>query len=126
MKNLFKLISFSFLLFFSCSKETVTPADSRNVKYEITGNFKGVFTLGCTTANGSTEYLEVKTLPWKKEFTALNTTNAVVINATGSGGVAGQTAILKIFVGNVEVESGAGTTTSSGFISLAPQPYVFK
>lgn len=126
MKNQITLIFCSCLLLLSCSKDSATPADSRNVKYEITGNFKGTLGVGCTTSNGSAEYLEVKTIPWKKEFTADKTTKAVAINATGSGGTAGQTAILKIYIGNVEVESGSGTTTSIGIISLAPEPYIFK
>jgi hypothetical protein len=126
MKN---QISFFFLLSIiflsSCSKDSATPASSKAVKYEITGNYTGVFTIAYIAANGSAEVVEITTLPWKKELTADNSVKAVTANATGSGGKSGQTATLKIYVGNVEVKAGSGTALSSGIISLAPQPHVF-
>jgi Mycobacterium membrane protein len=112
-------------LFFSCSKDSATPASSKAVKYEITGNYSGVFTVAYIAGNGSAEVVEITALPWKKELTADNSLKAVTANATGSGGKSGQTATLKIYVGNVEVKAGSGTALSSGIISLAPQPHVF-
>jgi Mycobacterium membrane protein len=123
-----KLILIFFLAtswLFSCLKDTVTPASSRAVKYEITGNFTGGFTIAYLEANGSAEVAQITTLPWKKELTADNSVKAVTANATGSGGKSGQTATLKIYVGNIEVKAGSGTAISSGIISLAPQPHVF-
>jgi hypothetical protein len=111
--------------FISCSKDSISPANSRAVRYEITGNYTGVFTIAYIAGNGSAEVVEITTLPWKKELTADNSVKAVTANATGSGGKSGQTATLKIYVGNVEVKAGSGTALSSGIISLAPQPHVF-
>jgi hypothetical protein len=111
--------------FISCSKDSTSPVSSRAVRYEITGNFTGTLTVVYTAANGSVENVDVNTLPWKKELTANNSLQSLSAIATGSGGKIGQTATLKIIIGNVEAKTGAGTANNIGFINLAPAPYLF-
>ena len=45
---------------------------------------------------------------------------------SGNGGVNGQTATLKTYVGGQEVGSGTGTAFSSGFINMTNKTYLLK
>jgi hypothetical protein len=126
---LFCTIVIQSALFFSCAKTSdisPTPSGSRAIKYEITGNYSGIITLVCTTNNDDFEIMEIKKLPWKLEFTAKQSITFVGGSASGGGGVSGQTATLKTFVGGQEVSSGAGTALSSGFLNLTNKIYILK
>jgi hypothetical protein len=127
LRNLISTICIA-LTVFACSKtDSVTPASgSRAIKYEITGNYTGKFTLVGMTNNDDFEIMEVTKLPWKLEFTAKQGITYVLIQGTGGGGVTGQTATLKTYVGGQEVSSGAGTALSSGYISVTNKQYFLK
>lgn len=130
-KNLFLFCKSVILsvLFLSCTKTSdvsPTATGSRAIKYEITGNYAGIITLVCTTNNDDFEIMEIKKLPWKLEFTAKKSITFVGGSASGGGGLAGQTATLKTFVGGQEVSSGAGTALSSGYLNLTNKIYILK
>lgn len=115
------------LVILSCSKTSdVSPTGSRAIKYEITGNYTGIITLVITTNNDDFEVMEIKKLPWKLEFTAKQSITFVGGAGSGSGGVNGQTATLKTYVGGREVGSGTGTAFSSGFINMTNKTYILK
>ncbi len=109
----------------SCSKENATPlgTGSREIKYEITGNYAGTFTIVATTNNDNFEILEITKLPWELSFTAKSSITQIIIQGTGSGGQTGQKATLKTFVGGKEVATGTGTALSSGVISITNSLY---
>ena len=130
-KNLFlfcSIITLS-LVFFSCSKTSdvsPSPSGSRAIKYEIIGNYTGLITLVVTTNNDDFEIMEIKKLPWKLEFTAKQSITFVGGSASGGGGLSGQTASLKTYVGGQEVSSGTGTALSSGYLNLTNKIYILK
>jgi hypothetical protein len=126
-RNLISTICLAFTLL-ACSKtDNVTPAiGSRAIKYEITGNYAGIITLAITTNNDDFDVMEIKKLPWKLEFTAKQSITFVGGAGSGSGGVGGQTATLKTYVGGQEVSSGTGTALSSGFLNVTNKTYILK
>ena len=127
LKNIISIICMVFIVFACSKKDDATPATgSRAIKYEITGNYTGKFTLVGMTNNDNFEIMEVSKLPWKLEFTAKQGITYVLIQGNGNGGVTGQTATLKTYVGGQEVASGAGTALSSGYISVTNKQYFLK
>lgn len=127
LKNIILTICIA-LTVFACSKtDNATPASgSRAIKYELTGNYTGKFILVGMTNNDDFEIIEVTQLPWKLEFTAKQGITYVLIQGNGNGGVTGQTATLKTYVGGQEVASGVGTALSSGYISVTNKQYFLK
>jgi hypothetical protein len=127
LKNIVLIICVAFTVF-ACSKtDSVTPATgSRAIKYEITGNYTGLITVVGVTNNDDFEIIEIKKLPWKLEFTAKKEITYVLMQGTGNGGVTGQTATLKTYVGGQEVGTGTGTALSSGFINMTNKTYLLK
>ena len=124
--NLIILLSLVISLFtLSCGKDNAAPtaAGSREVKYEITGNYAGTFTLVATTNNDNFEILEITKLPWELSFTAKSSITQIIIQGTGQGGQTRQKATLKTFVGGKEVATGTGTALSSGIISITNSLY---
>lgn len=111
----------------SCSKDDVTAGGgSRDVKYELTGNFAGKFTVAATTNNGIAEAIEVNKLPWTLEFTAKESVKSLFILANGTGGVVGQTVTLKVYVGGKVVSTSNATTLSGGVITINSDLYTLK
>lgn len=126
LKSIISIICMVFIVF-ACSKTSdVSPTGSRAVKYEITGNYTGLITVVGVTNNDDFEIIEIKKLPWKLEFTAKQSITYVLMQATGNGGVTGQTATLKTYVGGQEVGTGTGTALSSGFINMTNKTYLLK
>jgi hypothetical protein len=124
--------------FTSCKKKTTPepepepvtqpPAVTRNVRYEITGNYSGpLFVVYNDNVSGNTT-LTVSTLPWRKDVTYSANVQGIGISsnsANGQQGAAGQTASLKIYVGNTIVQSSNAVADVNGSINLPPLAYVF-
>lgn len=112
----------------ACSKDEASPSGSgsRDIKYEITGDFTGKFIAVATTNTDQFEVIEITKLPWKLEFTAKKEVSSVLIIASGTDGKAGEKATLKTFVGGKEVSSGGGTAISFGALSLSTKQYFLK
>ncbi len=79
-----------------------------------------------TTNNSNFETLEITKLPWTLEFTAKSGITSVIIQANGTGGVAGQTASLKTYVGGKEVATATGSALSGGILILSNNQYFLK
>ena len=133
MKSIFKTAVLVLTLAFtavSCSSDddnndTEEVAESRDVKYEITGNFTGELDATYSERSGAPLIEDVPSLPWTKEFTANPDSNGVLLRTGGGGGVAGQTVTAKIYVGGKVVSELTGTANSEGIIVVHPNPYVF-
>ena len=116
----------------SCSKDEVGSggnSGSRDVKYEITGNYSGNLIVAAATNNGVTEAFEVDKLPWSTSFTAKSSVNTLVMVVTGGAGKLGkkgETVTLKIYVGGKEVDASTGTALSDGIISVSTIPYILR
>lgn len=111
----------------SCSDDdNEGPASkSRDVKYEITGNFTGTITAAYMNASGGSSTAEVTSLPWQMEFTAQDNAVAAGFGASGSGGVEGQQVEVKIYQGGSEVGSAQATANSSGIFTATPPTVTF-
>jgi hypothetical protein len=113
----------SFALFISCKKgnENSSGNTSRDVRYEVSGNFTGTLVASYTTAPGSTANDPVAALPWNKDITYASGVTAAVIAISGNGGSAGQQVTVVVKRGGSPVSSTAATANSSGsFTQAAP------
>ncbi|MDW8851478.1 MmpS family transport accessory protein [Flavobacterium sp. MMLR14_040] len=132
MKSIFKTAVLVVTLAFtavSCSSDDDNNSEpvtaSRDVKYEITGNFTGKLDATYMEKSGAPLIEDVTSLPWTKEFTANADSNGALVHSSGYGGVAGQTVTAKIYVGGKVVSELTGTANSDGIIVVHPNTYVF-
>lgn len=131
MKSIMKTLAIVLTLAFtavSCSSDNDdnnSGSASRDVRYEVTGNYTGNLDVTYTEAGGGVLNEDITSLPWKKEFTAAANTNGVTLSVGGHGGSKDQTVTIKIFVGGKEVRNLPATANSDGIIVAVPQPYVF-
>lgn len=121
------LLSFIFItvlsIFSSCSSDDDNPApQSRNIKYEITGNYSGRLTVTYADEGGNSQTIDVNSLSWSKSLVVENSVSAIAIAAGNSGvnnpGQMGETITLKIYRNDVVVEVSTATATDNGFIEL--------
>ena len=131
MKSILKTLAIVLTLAFtavSCSSDndddTKAPA-SRDVKYEITGNFTGTSSVTYSEKGGNVLNEDLTSLPWTKEFTAEAKSMGASLSASGYGGVAGQTLTGKIYIGGKLENELTATANSDGIIVLPLTPYVF-
>ncbi|MCR4032964.1 MULTISPECIES: MmpS family transport accessory protein [Flavobacterium] len=130
MKTQLKQIMLMLTLVFtfaSCSSDDDkgSGTNSRDVKYEITGNYTGTLSTTYFEKGGNVLNEDITKLPWTKEFTAEAKSLGASINASGYGGTAGQTLTGKIYVGGKLQNELTATATSDGIIVLPLTPYVF-
>lgn len=111
----------------SCSDDDDSGStnNSREIKYEITGNFSGDITAAYTPAGGGATTAEITSLPWSLEITAAPSVQAVAFSVQGSGGTQGQKVDVKIYQGNREVSSVEGTANSDGIFVVSSPAVVF-
>ncbi len=105
----------------SCSSDDDkgTVSNSREIKYEITGEFSGTEPLDATyIVNGGATSSDVTSLPWTYTFTADAETNGVNIGVGGFGAVPGEKITVKIYQGNTERASVEGTADSDGIVAV--------
>lgn len=127
MKKLFFLFTVvSSLVLTSCSSDDNGNggSSSRDVKYEITGNFSAPLDVTYITASGGATSTEVTSLPWSMSFTADAASTGASFNAGGSG-TPGQTISLKIYQGGVLKSTTDATANSDGIIVAAAPAIVF-
>lgn len=132
MKSILKTLAIVLTLTFtagSCSSDndddSGSNTSSRDVKYEVTGNYTGKLSATYIEEGGAALIEDVTALPWKKEFTAKIDSKGASINTSGYGGVKGQTLTGKIYVGGKVVKELTATATEDGIIVLMPGTYVF-
>jgi len=126
------------LVFSSCKKKTNTepepapvtqpPASTRNVRYEITGNYTAPLLVVYNDNVSGNTTLTVTALPWRKDVSYPVSVQGIGIASNSTNpqpGAAGQSASLKIYVSNVVVQSSAAVADANGGINLPPIAYVF-
>ena len=132
MKKSLKNVSLAllpvFIFFSSCKKDSDNngAANSRVVKYEITGNFTGrLLVVYNDNVNGNI-ILNNVTLPFIKDTTYAANITAIGIGAqAGVPGVAGQTATMKIFSAGNVVKTVSATAGSLGELVLPAIAHTF-
>jgi hypothetical protein len=131
MKSILKTLAIVLTLSFtavSCSSDNDDNDSvnrSRDVKYEVTGNFTGELSTFYIEKGGNALSEDVASLPWTKEFTADAKNAGVSVSAAGTGGIAGQTVTVKMFVGGKVVNELTATTNNNGGVSATLNAYVF-
>lgn len=131
MKSILKTLAIVMTLAFtavSCSSDNDdnnSGNGSRDVKYEITGNYTGKTSVTFFEKGGNAVNEDLTALPWTKEFTAEAKSMGATLSASGYGGNAGQTLTGKIYVGGKLENELTVTANSEGIIVLSLTPYVF-
>ncbi|WP_133259735.1 hypothetical protein [Pseudochryseolinea flava] len=100
-------------------------AGSREVKFEVTGNFTGQLNAVLITASGGGTSESINALPWSKTITYESNVPTTQISIAGAGGDPGETITVKVIVGGKEKSSTPGTATNSGTIAVAAPSYAF-
>ncbi len=116
------------ILFCSCSKGGNTnQGNSRQIRYEITGNYSGKLSISYWEKNSPTLTLLTKVqIPWSKDVLYTQGVEGIIIRAeTDSAGSLGQTATLKIYSNNNLVKSTTASTNNVGYIVLPEVEYNF-
>jgi len=130
MKSILKTLAIVMTLAFtavSCSSDDDKGSanNSRDVKYEITGNYTGTLSTTYFEKGGNALNEDITKLPWTKEFTADAKSLGASLSASGYGGTPGQTLTGKIYVGGKLQNELTATATNDGIIVLPLTPYVF-
>lgn len=132
MKSILKTLAIVLTLAFtavSCSSDNDNDSGSgsasKDVKYEVSGNFTGKLDVTYIEAGGGALNEDINALPWTKQFTAAASTQGVSLSSSGFGGVAGQKITVKIFVGGKVVKELTATANNDGIIVAVPGAYVF-
>lgn len=134
-KQLLLMLSFFGLLLMSCKKKDDVPepanppaATTRNVTYEITGNYSGhLLVVYNDNVSGNTT-LTVTALPWRKDVSYAASIRGIGIGGNGSSGklgVSGQSASLKIYVSGNVVKSSNASADANGGINLPALAHTF-
>lgn len=111
-------------LLYSCSSgsDDNPSANSRVVKYELTGTYSAPLQVIYTNEDGITQSIDDVTLPWSKEVTVKAGVVTVGLSSsfqTVDATMAGRTLTGKIFVGGLEKQSSSVIANSSGAIVLS-------
>lgn len=131
MKSVFKTLAIVLTLAFtavSCSSDNDdnnSGSGSRDVKYEITGNYTGKLSTTYLEKGGNALNEDITKLPWTKEFTADAKSPGATISASGFGGSPGQTLTGKMYVGGKLENELTATANSDGIIVLSLTAHVF-
>jgi len=130
MKSILKTLAIVMTLAFttvSCSSDNDDNggASSRDIKYEVSGNYAGTLSATYTESGNGGQNVDITSLPWSKEFTASADTYGAGITVSGYGGTQGQTLTVKIIVGGKVEKETTATATNDGIIVAAPGSFVF-
>lgn len=130
MKTHLKQIMLALTLVFtfaSCSSDNDDNGSvnkSKDVKYEVTGNYTGTLSVTYMEAAGGVLIEDITKLPWTKEFTATDAPGAS-LSVSGYGGTAGQTLTVKTYIGGKVEKQLTATATQDGIIVAICPTYVF-
>jgi hypothetical protein len=109
----------------SCNEDDPSPAKSRDIKFEVTGNFTGALSATYVNATGGGANESIPALPWNKTITYASTVPSTGLSIGGTGGVAGQTVTVKVFAGGALVSDTPEVADASGMIVIASPTYLF-
>lgn len=104
---------------------TPAPSSSRVVRFEVSGTFSGTLDASFITASGGATVESIPALPWTKDITYAASVLGTGLTVAGSGGIPGQTLVVRILGGGTQISSTTGTTTSSGVVVVSAPAYVF-
>ncbi len=118
-----------FLLFaglvFSCNDDEPTAVKSREIRFEVTGNFAGMLATTYVNESGGGTSESIPSLPWNKSITYPASVPSTGISVGATGGVAGQTIRIKVFAGGTLISDTPGVADGSGSVVIAAPSYTF-
>lgn len=117
MKNVFMCVVVAVMALTSCSSDDdkgSTGGGSREIKYEITGDFSGEkLNITYTTNNGGST-TEAFDLPWTYTFTADADVHSAGFTAGALDATPGQKITLKVYKGNAVLKTVEATANADG------------
>lgn len=109
----------------SCSEDEPLIPKSRDIKFEITGNFKGTLSVTFVDASGDETNEWITSLPWAKNITYTSSAPSTTLSVGGSGGAVGQRLMIKVTAGESLISATHGVANISGTIVSSSPPYIF-
>ncbi|MBN8641217.1 MAG: hypothetical protein J0L86_05325 [Flavobacteriales bacterium] len=122
------LVVFLISFLSSCSdddSQNNTP-NSREVKYELTGNAVGTFNISYVTGSNTGAGAVPTALPWSKDEVAQQGSFVATMTAVVYGANPGQTITAKIYVGGVVKKEQTETVQSNGSAVISSLQYVLQ
>lgn len=113
------------VLAFACNNDDPTPAKSRDIKFEVTGNFSGTISATYINGSGGGTNETMASLPWTKSITYAATVPSMAMSIGAVGGAAGQTIRLKVFAGGKLASDTPGTADNTGRVVFTSPAYIF-
>ncbi len=109
----------------SCGDDDGGVKTSRNVKFEVSGNFSGSLDATYLTESGGGTTESIPSLTWTKTVNYASTVPSTSILVGGLGGSPGQAITVKVFAGGNLVSTTPGTATTDGVIVVSAPAYIF-
>ncbi len=117
MKKLFLFLAVAAVSLTSCSSDDDNPvSSSREIKYEITGDYSGAGITINYVENGGGSSTTATSLPWSRTYTADQDTFGGSFSAGAGDGTPGETVTLKIYQGDTLLEAVDATAGPDGMI----------
>lgn len=113
------------ILALACNNDDPAPAKSRDIKFEVTGNFNGTISATYVNGSGGGTYETIASLPWTKSITYAATVPSMTMSIGAVSGAVGQTIRLKIFAGGKLVSDTPGTADNTGRVVITSPSYIF-
>jgi hypothetical protein len=122
-----KVLSISIIcvLVLACNNDDPAPAKSRDLKFEVTGNFNGTISATYINGSGGGTNETIASLPWTKSITYAVTVPSVAMSIGAEGGAVGQTIRLKVFAGGKLASDTPGTADNTGRVVITSPAYIF-
>jgi len=102
--------------------------NTRNIKYEIIGNYSGKLLVAYTNETGATKSDTAISFPWIKQITYSNSVLAIGIGGNsilGFYGAPNQKLRINIYSNNSIVKSDSCVTNNTGFMAMPLVGYTF-
>lgn len=117
MRNQIICLLVAFMALTSCSSDDDKGSTgSREIKYEVTGNYSGEKLDITYTENGGGASTEAFDLPWTKTFTAASDTYGGGFSVMGIDAQPGEKVMLNVYLGGNLKKSQEATANSEGII----------
>lgn len=123
MKEMIRSLAFVIMVGLgACSSDDGSVPETREMTYEITGNYSGEMVIVYSDEGGNQQIAEVESLPWSKSVTIDGDVPVIVLGVSDSvsnPGNEGETVLLKIYRGDSVVEESTVTAISNGYMNFA-------
>ncbi|WP_159076448.1 hypothetical protein [Flagellimonas amoyensis] len=123
MKRMIRLLAFVIMVGLgACSSDDGSVPQTREMTYEITGNYSGEVVIVYSDEGGNQQIAEAESLPWSKSVTIDGDVPVIVLGVSDSvsnPGNEGETVLLKIYRGDTVVEESTVTAISNGYMNFS-------